>query len=115
MKRLRTALLALAALSSFTSVVCADSPTALIVEVRGVSASRGGQALIGVYNSQRGWPAGTGRYTGAKARVNGSTVQHIFGGLKDGRYAVVVGYDVNNNGTIDKNWVGLPAYVERET
>ena len=102
-------LLAFAATLTLAPVVSADESTMLTIEVRGVSASKGGQALIGVYQSPRGWPAGSERVTGARSRVRGSVVRYTFGHLRPGRYAVVVGYDVNNNGTVDKNWVGLPA------
>jgi uncharacterized protein (DUF2141 family) len=64
-----------------------------------------GRVLCGVYERD-GWLKRPLKRTAATIR--GNTASCRFGALKPGTYAAGAFQDTNSNGTLDRNWMGLP-------
>lgn len=79
----------------------------LSVEVIGVKGS-GGVMNIGLFNSNSSFPDREKAMDGALIKLTGPNPKHTFRNLPTGSYCVAVFHDENNNGTLDKNWFGIP-------
>ena len=80
----------------------------LTVDVSGFEHSRG-QVRAGLFESNDGFPLGVddlGSHVEAPIEDGEATVE--FESIPHGTYAVVVYHDANANGTLDKNWLGMP-------
>ncbi len=84
------------------------SAGSLIIEVDNIRTS-GGMVWIGLYNSQENY------LIKEKAIVEGQTVDHtgkVFikvPNLSFGNYALALFHDINNNGELDRNFLGIPS------
>lgn len=86
-------------------LLIADAPGSSIeVEVSGVRSAEG-RIWVSVCPKQL-FLANCPLTQSAPARVG--TVSVIVPGVAPGRYAVQVYHDANNNGKLDRNWIGLP-------
>lgn len=93
----------------------ADSPSAdtlpvptatLVVEIRGVKAARGGILRCAVFDDAQGYPTDPDRrLMGTSSTPNAATCRFD---VPPGTYAVSVGHDVNDNGVVDTNLLGIP-------
>lgn len=81
----------------------------LVVEVNGLNNSRGA-VRAGLFESSGKFPLGvddvSSRMVEADIDEGGATL--TFEELPHGTYAVVAYHDANDNGELDKNWVGMP-------
>ena len=85
-------------------------PTAaedLTVEVRQVDPNAG-PVMVAVYDKAEDFPAPQKGAAGQAVEAQGDSAVAIFHGLAAGRYAVAVYQDLNRNGKLDKNFLGLP-------
>lgn len=68
-----------------------------------------GMLGVSLYNSRKGFP---GKHEEAYAnqvkKISGTAEKIIFGNVPYGTYAVSVFHDENNNGKLDKNFIGMP-------
>lgn len=67
-----------------------------------------GQLLIAVYNSAKSMESDAAEAAVAKQKVDAKPGATANFGLQPGRYAIMVVHDVNGNGKLDKNIVGIP-------
>lgn len=80
----------------------------LIIEVENIRTS-GGMVWIGLYNSQENY------LIKEKAIVEGQKVDHTgkvlikVPNLSFGNYAIALFHDINNNGELDRNFLGIPS------
>lgn len=94
------------ALAVAATVATAQNRHQLTIVVDNVD-SAAGRVMVGIYNKERGAFEQESRYDGqAKPAVKGR-VTFIFE-LPEGSYAVGAYHDQNNNGVLDKNWIGIP-------
>ncbi len=84
-----------------------DHSTALTLEIAGVTPSEG-SVIIGIYDSEASWDSGSA-LAGARADVSGDQVVAVFDDLPAGQYAVKMYHDVNANGELDTNLMGIPS------
>jgi uncharacterized protein (DUF2141 family) len=84
-----------------------DAAATLTLEIGGVAPSRG-VVMIGLYDSEAGWTSGSA-VTGARAEVDGDHVTAVFADLPAGTYGVKMYHDINANGEMDTNLMGIPS------
>ena len=84
-----------------------DSKAALTLEIDGVAPSEG-FVMIGIYESEASWDSGSA-VAGTRAEVSGGQVVAVFEDLPAGRYGVKMYHDVNANGEMDTNPMGIPS------
>lgn len=78
----------------------------LDIAVTGIN-SANGRVLCRVFTQQSGFPT-TGALKTVTASIAGGQSTCRFAGLAEGTYAVAIAHDANNNGTLDRNFIGLP-------
>jgi len=91
---------------TFASIVFAQSGK-INVEISGIKIIKG-QVAIGLFNKSEGFPELTKAYKGVFVKVTKNTIQYTFSGIPNGDYAIAVFHDSNNNGKLDKNFLGIP-------
>lgn len=68
-----------------------------------------GEVLVALYDTAEGWPdQPRPTQTAQRLKADGDTMTLTFSELTPGRWAVMVLQDLNGNGRVDKNFVGLP-------
>jgi len=81
---------------------------AIVVNITGLR-KPDGMLGVSLYNSGKGFP---GKHEEAYAnqvkKITGTTEKVIFENVPYGTYAVSVFHDENNNGKLDKNFIGIP-------
>ena len=96
-----------AILAMFSSLTPPATTGALRLDVSGVE-NRSGMIWVGLYDSEEDL------FVQERAIVKGYHVYQTgrltfdLGNVPYGRYAVAIFHDVNNNGTLDQNWIGIP-------
>lgn len=101
------AALSCTALAAFTSV--ATHAADLTILVNNVQQDAG-QVMLGLFSSAEGFPKtiSQGTLTQAKERNASGQVRLIIKGLAPGQYAATVFHDLDSNGKLNANLMGLP-------
>lgn len=68
-----------------------------------------GNIRIGLYNSPDGFPEHEPRVAKQVIEVTDIQMNTVFKDLQTGHYAVAVMQDLNSNGTLDRNFFGIPS------
>ncbi|GEM_PF-1454345 len=79
----------------------------LTVQVTGIEEARG-IIQVGLYNRPEHFPKEHKQYLVVKRPVTGKTFRHTFTRLPEGAYAVALFQDLDENGRINKNFLGIP-------
>ena len=79
----------------------------LIVEVHGIKEIKG-QIVIGLYNKPKGFPDIGKQYKGIITKITSKLVSYTFVDIPDGHYAIALFHDINSNGKLDYNFLGVP-------
>jgi uncharacterized protein (DUF2141 family) len=68
-----------------------------------------GSVYCALYANEKGFPTEP-KYalTQIKVQPQNKKATCVFRDVKAGRYAVALWHDVNNNGKVDSNWLGIP-------
>lgn len=108
-RRYRRALVALLAAPmglGFPLQTAAAPSTSLTVTVTGLR-NQTGRVCLSLFSKAQGFPSSASRAAQAKClQASSSTV--TFGNLHSGNYAVAVFHDVNGDGTLNRNSLGVP-------
>lgn len=95
----------------FTLVLICSSimgQNALIkVKITGIE-DQTGQISIGLFNSPEDFPKKNSNSVGVKVEIKDSVAEYTFKNLNNGTYAIAVYHDINSNGKLDRNWLGIP-------
>lgn len=68
-----------------------------------------GPVYCRLFSGPKGFPMkGQHAMKTVTARVNGKTAKCVFAKVPKGNYAVMAFHDLNNNGKLDTNWIGIP-------
>jgi uncharacterized protein (DUF2141 family) len=97
----RGALLLVALLA--TPVLAGD----LTIELSGITPGRG-KVYVAVYDRPESFPTTGQQRTGQILEATGKSLTLHFKDLPPGEYAAVAFQDVNGNGKLDKNFLGIP-------
>jgi uncharacterized protein (DUF2141 family) len=97
------ALLALSAASLTSTALAGD----LTIEISGITPGRG-QIYVAVYDRPETFPTAGQQRTGQILESSGQSLVVHFKDLPPGEYAAVAFQDVNGNGKLDKNFIGMP-------
>ena len=79
----------------------------IYVEISGIDDPQGLMS-IGLYSDEKGFPDKGKEYKGKDAEVTGQTVVYTFKDVPFGTYAIAIFHDINSNGKLDKNFLGIP-------
>jgi uncharacterized protein (DUF2141 family) len=90
-------------------VLAQDAGTAaLTVKIENIAEVKG-KLFVSIYDKGDGFP---GKSELALRRqivpVTGKSQTYVFEALRPGTYAVAIAHDVNDNGKIDANFIGIP-------
>jgi len=77
----------------------------LTVNLKGMSTEKG-EVSVGLYNEEGQWLKQT--YKGLGSPVVGGTGRVVFEDLPEGVYAISTFHDINSNGELDSNFMGIP-------
>ncbi len=99
--------LAASAFSVFTHVAAQAADLTVIVNNVQQDA---GQVLLGLFNHAEGFPKTTAQATQAPAKERSASgqVRLVFKGLAPGQYAATAFHDLDSNGKLNANLMGLP-------
>lgn len=79
----------------------------VIVEISGIKEIKG-DMVIGLYNKKQGFPEVGKQYKGIISQIKDKKVTYKFENVPDGNYAVALFQDLNRNGRMDYNFLGIP-------
>jgi len=93
-------------LSSLLNLILADTGNLLITFNKTLNQ---GKLIVYIYNQSDGFPTKTAKAYRKEVfsckQISEITISH----LPKGTYAIMVIHDLNSNGKMDRNWLGLPA------
>jgi uncharacterized protein (DUF2141 family) len=95
-------------LLSFISITVYSQNRKITVNINGFKSDKG-KCLIYLYNDKTGFPTDTEKAikTAYAGIIKGkSTI--VLNNIADGEYAIAVIHDENDNGKLDKNFIGMP-------
>ncbi len=93
---------------AFFTGISASVAGTLNVTVKNINNTKG-QIITAIYNKEDGFPKAEDKYKAAKSKpILSNTITTSFTNLPAGKYAVVSFHDANDNGKLDKNWLGMP-------
>ena len=68
-----------------------------------------GKVIFMLFNAENGFPGGVEKaYRSVRVKVKDQQASASFEDLPLGQYALSAVHDENNNGEIDRNWMGMP-------
>ncbi|MDR3366364.1 MAG: DUF2141 domain-containing protein [Prevotellaceae bacterium] len=102
MKTKKIALLLLLLGFAGANLLCAQKLTVSVSNIKPTA----GNLMVGVFNKENGFP--DVYYKGAKISAADTAMTVTFTDLPKGKYAVSAYLDVNKNGQLDKNFLGIP-------
>jgi len=92
----------------FVSNTKAQSRNNMIIEISGIEEVKG-KMYFYLYSQSNGFPSKSEKADNKIAvNVKSNRVKVMFANVKQGTYAVSVFQDVNSNGKIDVNFLGIP-------
>lgn len=92
-------------LFSFVCNMALSQNTSLIVTITSIK-NNSGKLTAEVYNSKGKFLKSAFKTTSSTIKANTATV--VFNDLPKSEYTVMVYHDENNNGKLDKNFIGMP-------
>lgn len=90
----------------FMSMVHVQGST-VIVEIYGIKEVKG-DIVIGLYNKKQGFPEVGKQYKGVVSKIKDKKIIYTFENVPDGNYAIALFQDLNRNGKMDYNFLGIP-------
>lgn len=87
-----------------------ESKTTFPIRIEGIPEVKG-SIRVGIYNSSSTFPNNNEQWKGIVRKVDGKSMTIAIDLPIDGKYAIAVYHDANNNGKLDKNMFGMPTEV----
>ena len=84
-----------------------QSSSIVIVEVKGISVSKGGELSAGLF-LEANFPKPGKQLIGTAVRVNAEQMSIVFKDVPPGKYGVVAFKDIDANKDLKKNFLGFP-------
>ena len=79
----------------------------LTIEVSNVTSQKG-KVYVGLYTKDKEFPHLEDAFIKKIVDANSDKVEVTFDDLEEGSYAVAIFHDTNDNGVLDKNFIGFP-------
>ena len=95
------------ALSGQTGAAVAAEPAELKLTISGI-APISGQIAVAVFSDKASYKAGDDPIASTTIQVDGESVSDVILGLEAGDCAIKIYHDVNGNGKLDTNMIGIP-------
>jgi len=92
---------------SLTLLVSSMMAMDISVEVTDID-KRGGKLYIGLYDKKDDFKDISKTYKNRVVNINSSSIKIVFKNIPKGVYAISVFHDENENGKLDKNFLGIP-------
>jgi len=92
---------------SLTLLVSSMVAMDISVEVTDIE-KRGGQLYVGLYDKNEGFRDILKTYNKNIVNIDSSSIKIIFKNIPKGVYAISIFHDENENGKLDKNFLGIP-------
>lgn len=89
-----------------TSSVIAQESSTVKVKVTNIDSDEG-EILIALFNSEESFL--NVPYKSLSKNANTAEVSFEFKGIEEGEYTISVYHDLNSNGKLDKNFIGIPS------
>jgi uncharacterized protein (DUF2141 family) len=89
------------------AALAAEEPGAAAVRVTFELAQPKGAVMVALYDGEAGYKA-SHPVAAARVEVAGPTASKLFAGLKPGRYAIQSYQDLNGDGQLNRNPLGMP-------
>lgn len=67
-----------------------------------------GNMSIAIFDNSDEFPKSINSYSKTRVPVNSEICQYTFQDIPYGQYAVAVYHDLDKNGELDRNWLGIP-------
>ena len=90
----------------FFAAVYAHAAT-VTIKIIGIKKVKG-HILIGLFNKQKGFPDIGKEYKGVSHKITKKIHTHTFVDVPPGYYAIAIVHDINKNGKVDYNFIGIP-------
>jgi len=90
----------------FFTVAYAQSAT-VTVKITGIKKIKG-HVLIGLFNKAKGFPDIGKEYKGIVIKLKSKSITYTFVDVPPGDYAIAAVHDINKNGKVDYNFIGMP-------
>ena len=84
-----------------------DSSSDIHVNIKGIEELKGSM-YIAVFDDPDSFPQFGKQYREMVLPVRSKEISHTFKNLQDKAYAIAVFHDINDNGILDKNALGIP-------
>ena len=95
-------------LGFFFASACIYSQTANVtLKVKGIVEVKGFMS-VALYDNAEDFPGKEKHVAGEDVPVKSETFEYVFKDILQGTYAIAVYHDLDNNGELNKNWVGMP-------
>jgi uncharacterized protein (DUF2141 family) len=92
---------------SITQIISTNNGSMLTIKITGVPSDKG-KIMIGVYNKKEGFRDEKHTYKNLTVNAVKGTMTVYIPDLPNGNYAIAVFHDANENGKLDKNFLGVP-------
>lgn len=101
-------LVAIISIAACSNLLAEQSSNTFRIVVTGIENPQG-KINVGLYNSTSDFPHKESVFQGQTVRADSTEVVVTFSGLPQGDYAVAIFHDENDNGKLDKNFIGIPS------
>lgn len=92
----------------FTAPLALFSQSSVItVKILGISEVKG-QMSIALYDQADGFPKNKNYFMAEQVAIGSKNFEYQFSGVPNGTYAIAVYHDLDSNGELNSNWVGMP-------
>jgi uncharacterized protein (DUF2141 family) len=82
-------------------------PPTLTINVKKLPSSKG-KLLVGIYSKKEGFRDESKTYRNITIKANEGNMTVVVADLPPGKYAIAIYHDANENGKLDKNFLGIP-------
>lgn len=88
-------------------IITGPSKHKISIEIKGI-ASEKGNLYVALFRQKDEFPVFGKQYLGKIVPVTSKKMSYAFDNLSEGKYAIAIYHDVNKNGKLDKNYLGIP-------
>ena len=88
-------------------IITGPSKHKISIEIKGIAGEQG-NLYVALFRQKDEFPVFGKQYLGKIVPVTSKKMSYAFDNLSEGKYAIAIYHDVNKNGKLDKNYLGIP-------